>query len=255
MPPAESPRHTRVRHLPPSLKAAIAHLPALCLGALLLAAGLPASLAALGVGVAAALLAWLWRLPGWWYVISLLFVPGLWLGLHMQFDAYWPLAGFTLLALTSLGAVVTRAPLYLSSAESVAALARAIPPHATFLDLGCGLGGPLSRLAVLRPDLRLQGVEAAPLNWLVARLRLGHRAHIRLGSLWQADLSGCDVAYAYLSSAPMPRLWRKVRKEMRPGSLFISNTFAIPGVPPDASIEISIRARRDQKRLLLWRLA
>jgi hypothetical protein len=29
----------------------------------------------------------------------------------------------------------------------------------------------------------------------------------------------------------MPKLWEKVRREMRPGSLFLSHTFAVPGQP------------------------
>lgn len=240
-----------MQHLPPALAAAAAHLPGLALGAVLLAAGASAGLAALAVGCGAALVAWLWRLPVWWRFINLLFVPGLWLGLRTEFDTHWYLAGFMLLLLTSLGAVRTRVPLYLSSDKAADTLADLIPAHASFMDLGCGLGGPLARLAALRPDVRLNGVESAPLNWLVARLRLGRRAHIRLGSLWHTDLSRCDVAYAYLSPAPMARLWDKACGEMRPGSLFISNSFSVPGISPDKTIELHDLSRG---RLLIWRI-
>ena len=147
MPPIEALPPPLTQRLPPALAAAAAHLPALALGALLLVAGIPASVAAAGVGSTAALVAWLWGLPAWWRLINLLFVPGLWLALQTDFNANWYLAGFVLLSVTSLGAVRTRVPLYLSSDKAVAALAGLIPPHATFMDLGCGLGGPLAGLA------------------------------------------------------------------------------------------------------------
>jgi hypothetical protein len=36
----------------------------------------------------------------------------------------------------------------------------------------------------------------------------------------------------------MERLWRKVVAEMRPGTLFISNSFAVPGIEPLVSHEV-----------------
>lgn len=202
-------------------------------------------------GAAAALLSRRLGLPAWWQAINLGFLPLLWFALQSDIDPIWFLAGFLLLALTSLGAVRTRVPLYLSSPRAVEALATRLPQHATVLDLGCGLGGPLAGLHKLRPDLRLAGVEAAPLNWLIARLRLGSRAEIRLGSLWDSDLSQAEVVYAYLSPAPMAQLWHKARQEMRPGSLLISNTFAIPGIEPDEIIELHDLSHA---RLLIWRM-
>ncbi len=203
------------------------------------------------VGVAAALLSRRLGLPGWWQVINLGFLPLLWFALQSEIDPTWFLAGFLLLALTSVGAVRTRVPLYLSSPRATQALAARLPQQAALLDLGCGLGGPLARLRGLRPDLRLAGVEAAPLNWLIARLRLGRHADIRLGDLWDSDLSQADVVYAYLSPAPMARLWQKARQEMHPGSLLISNTFAIPGIEPDETIELHDFSHA---RLLIWRM-
>nr|MBP9655293.1 class I SAM-dependent methyltransferase [Rhodocyclaceae bacterium] len=60
----------------------------------------------------------------------------------------------------------------------------------------------------------------------------------RWDDLWQADLGNYDVVYAFLSRAPMPRLWEKVQAEMKPGSLFISNSFPVPGATPDQVIEV-----------------
>lgn len=242
--PFMHPRH-------PALSAAIAHVPALAAGAALLVGGIPLTLAVLLTGVVAALLAWLWQLPLWWRFINLLFVPLLWLSMQLHINADWYLLGFMLLLLTSLGAIGTRVPLYLSSSQAVQVLAEKIPANGHFIDLGCGLGGPLAELARLRPDVRLSGVEAAPLNWLLARLRLRGRARIVLGSLWDTPLASYDVVYAYLSPAPMDRLWEKARTEMKKGSLLISNSFAIPGMAPH-----EIRALQDlsHAHLLIWKL-
>jgi SAM-dependent methyltransferase len=242
-----------IHRLPPALLALIAHLPGLALVGLLLGTGLlPAGLlAALLSGLAAAIMARQLALPNWWRVINLLFVPAVWLLSQVELDPAWYLAGFLLLALTSLGAVRTRVPLYLSSPRAAEELARRLPAHGHCIDLGCGLGGPLARIARLRPDVRLSGVEAAPLNWLIARLRLRGRADIRLGSLWEMPLGDADLVYAYLSPAPMAQLWSKAQAEMKPGSLLVSNSFEIPGVPARETLELGDRS---QARLLLWRM-
>ena len=238
---ADAPPGPPMSRLPPALTALLAHLPGLLLALALLRleVPLPGFALALIVGLVAALLAGWWRLPVWWRPINLLFVPLLWAALQAEPDPRWFLAGFLLLALTSLGAVRTRVPLYLSSARAAEELARRLPENARLCDLGCGLGGPLARIRALRPDVRLAGVEAAPLNWLVAKLRLLGKADVRLGSLWETDLSRFDMVYAYLSPAPMPRLWDKARAEMRPGSLFVSNSFGVPGVEFDEVVELN----------------
>jgi hypothetical protein len=247
-----------ISRLPPALAALLAHLPGIALAAALMLAGaeIPPLLLLLGVAFAAAALAWLWRLPIWWRYINLLFLPLVGLTLHLQtqsagLDPNWFLAAFLLLALTSFGAVRSRVPLYLSSPRAAAELARRLPPNGRLIDLGCGLGGPLARIHGQRPDAHLAGVETAPLNWLLAKLRLLGRADIRLGSLWNANLGAHDIVYAYLSPAPMPALWDKARAEMKPGSLLISNTFAVPDRIADETLELGDLSHA---RLLIWRM-
>ncbi len=241
------------RRLPPAVAALAAQCAALIAAASLArgfqAGPLPAWIAL--AGLIAALLNRGLGLPLWWQLIGLTFLPLLWLTLQSGIEPTWFLAAFLLLGLTSLGAIRGRVPLYLSSPRAAAELAARLPERARVLDLGCGLGGPLARLKALRPDATLQGVEAAPLNWLIARLRLWGRARIRLGDLWHADLSCQDVVYAYLSPVPMARLWEKARAEMTPGSLFISNSFSIPGVEPDEVVELHDLTHA---RLLIWRM-
>lgn len=252
----------------PALSALLAHLPGFAFAAVLAAFGaqLPLPWLILIISGGAALLAWYWRLPLWWRYINLFFLPlaggALYFQNHLEnFDPDWYLLAFALLALTSIGAVSTRVPLYLSSPRAADELAKRLPKRGRVIDLGCGFGGPLARIHQQRPDARLDGVEAAPLNWLIAKLRLltsGADADILLGDLWHVDLSQYDIVYAYLSPAPMARLWDKALLEMKPGSLFISNTFAITdadaGFDADEIIDISNPGDLTQARLLIWRM-
>jgi hypothetical protein len=69
--------------------------------------------------------------------------------------------------------------------------------------------------------------------------------------LWNANLAAYDIVYAYLSPAPMPALWDKARAEMKPGSLLISNTFAVPEQVADETLELGDLSHA---RLLIWRM-
>ncbi len=203
-------------------------------------------------GLLAALVSRRLGLPWWWQGINLLFMPLLALALALDGHPGWYLAGLALLALTSLGALTNRVPLYLSSRQAHQAVLERLPGgDCRFLDLGSGLGGLLAHIARERPEVDLHGVETAPLSWLASRLRLGRKASLRLGSLWSEDLSRYDAVYAYLSPEPMPTLWEKVCREMRPGTLFISNTFTVPGHAPDEVVDLHDMS---QGRLLVWRI-
>lgn len=162
---------------------------------------------------------------------------------------------FLALALVFGGGLLTRVPLYHASGDAWEKLEALLPdrPGLRFVDLGCGFGGPVAHLAHRRPEGVFVGVEASPLTWLVAWLRCLPRrnAHIRLGSLWHMDLSGFDVAYAFLSPVPMPALWAKARRELRPGSRLISHSFEVPGETPHRVIPVK---GRDGARLLVFEL-
>ena len=210
--------------------------------------------AALGQGVLAAALGHWLGLRRWWLPLNLAFVPGL-LALHSrQWPAWWFLAAFLLLLVINWNSFRERVPLYLSGARTRQRLSQRLADLAQdfrFIDLGCGLGGTLVQLARDYPRARLTGVETAPLVFLLAWLRcLPYRnCKVRYRSLWHEPLGDYDVVYCFLSPAPMAELWAKARREMRPGSLLVSNSFEIPGVAPIETIELN-----DWRgsRLLLW---
>jgi hypothetical protein len=165
------------------------------------------------------------------------------------------LALFLGLALIFGGGLLSRVPLYHASEDTWEKLVGLLPewPGVRFVDLGCGFGGPVAHLAKARPDSIFIGVEASPLTWLAAWTRcLPHRnAHIRLGSLWRTNLAEYDVAYAFLSPVPMPALWAKVRREMKPGGRFISHSFEVPGETPRQVVPVK---GREGARLMVWEM-
>ncbi len=198
-------------------------------------------------------LSWALRLPRWWLVIHAGFLPLAVLALQWQLDPVWYLLAF-LLAWLLFGAVYkNRVPLYLSNQRALQRLDGLIAPGARVVDLGAGVGTALSYLG-RRQDIAVTGVEHAWVPWLLARLRLllqGRKVGLLRSDLMQVDLGQFDVVYAFLSPAIMPGLWQKVRKEMQPGSLLVSNSFEVPGVTPTQVITIDDWRHSS---LFVWRI-
>jgi hypothetical protein len=183
------------------------------------------------------------RLPVWWFLIQGLFVPLLLFTLSLNLSPNLFLAVFLLLWLIFFSNTKERVPLYLSNDTTSRALAELLAQHAhsRFLDLGSGLGGVLADLAEQRPDGVFHGVESAPLPFLVSwfRLKKKNNVRVRYGNLWNEDLAAYDVVYAFLSPEPMADLWRKAKKEMQKGSLFVSNSFSVPGCSPARTLQLN----------------
>jgi hypothetical protein len=202
----------------------------------------------LAIGVMAFCLSTLASQPWWWRVIHGSFMPLGWAVYGLAIDPGWFLAGFAALLLIYRGAVTEQVPLYLSGHGAIDTLAELLAkrPSGVFVDLGAGIGSTLVPLSRLLPEWRFRGCENAPLTWLVGRLRcLGSQSvDWRWGDLWQAPLADAEVVYAFLSPAPMAALWEKVRAEMRPGTLFVSNSFPVPDRTPDQVIDLPGSTRR-----------
>ena len=252
--------------LPPSITASLLQFTAFALTLLSIhLSGLrPSPLAfALLCGLIAASLSRLAGLARWWLPIQLLFAPALILMLALNIPPGFFLAAFLILLAVYWSTFRTQVPLYLSSHKVWHALEGLLPNAKTgfrFIDLGSGLGGVLTHLASARPDGHYSGVESAPLPflWSWLRVRLGgyRNCKVHWGSIWDDSLGACDLAqydvvFAYLSPVPMERLWRKARAEMRPGTVFISSTFAVPEQSPHETVQVDDLHR---SALLVWRM-
>ncbi|HTY03296.1 MAG TPA: class I SAM-dependent methyltransferase [Rhodocyclaceae bacterium] len=183
--------------------------------------------------------------PGWWIPIHLAFGPCVVAAYGLGLAPGWYLAMFILLFLVYWRIDRSRVPLYLSNEAAARAVASLLPAYpCRVIDLGCGNGVLLARLAEARPDCQFFGIEHAPLPWVWAMLvSVRHpNCRVRLGSFWNRSLADYAVIYAFLSPAPMPRLWAKASAEMTPDALFITNSFPVPGVAPEREVLVGDRA-------------
>jgi hypothetical protein len=233
--------------LPPSVIALLLQLAAalFVLSALRLFEVHPSPLvSAMLCGTAAAVLSHIAGMARWWLFIQFVFAPALILALALDIPPGFFLAAFLILLVVYWSTFRTQVPLYLSSNKVWQALEQQLPAGKafTFIDLGSGIGGVLTHLSRRRPDGHFDGIEAAPLPYIWSWLRIKFGSYgncaVRWGSMWDCDLSRYDVVFAYLSPVPMEQLWRKLQREMRPGSCFISNTFTVPDQLPQQTVNI-----------------
>ncbi|MSP81197.1 MAG: class I SAM-dependent methyltransferase [Rhodospirillales bacterium] len=232
----------------------------------------PLLLVLAGQGAAAAVVGARLGLAPWWIPINLALPPSAGLVLMLGLPGWVYLALFAALLLFYWNAGRGRIPLYLSSRRAKEELARLLPVRpdrgasfnargvkpargqVRFLDLGSGFGGTVLALAAKREG-EFVGIESAPLPFALSWLRVTFsglpQARVVHGDFWKHDLAGYDVVYAFLSPAPMAELFSKARREMSPGSLFIANTFDVPGETPERTVALEDWR---QGRLLIWRM-
>lgn len=207
-------------------------------------------------GVFAAMISFRLNMATWWILIHVLFMPSLIATLALSLPPFWFCVVFLILILIYGKTYQTQVPLYLSSQEVTKALVSFLPQQRkfSFIDLGCGCGGLLKNLSHMQSNGSYYGIEAAPVPYLVSKLRnlvFSSDTRITWGDFWKDDLAHYDVVYAYLSPVPMKSLWQKVCLEMRPGSIFISNSFIIPGVLPEKSLQLNDLSG---STLYMWRI-
>ncbi len=229
-----------------ALLAQVVAMPLVAMSTALLSASVDRTLlivaAVLLQGLLAAVICRLLGLAVWWLVIAFLFPLALAGALLAGNLPAWPFGlAFLVLALVFSNTARGRVPLYLTNGETASVLKDLMTERKAtrFLDLGCGLGGVVRALD--GDGRQARGIENAPAVFFLARLlsRLTRSGDIRRGDLWRAHVSQEDVVYAFLSPEPMPALWQKLSTEMKPGSLFVSNSFPVPSREPDETWTLS----------------
>lgn len=211
---------------------------------------------ALGQGVLAATISWgLFKWRWWWLVVNGCFFPALLSFPQTESLSWLLLLGLLALMLFNWNSYWEQVPLYLTRPQVVTKVASFLKEQYggtfSFIDLGCGWGGVLTALAREFPEANFYGVETAPLNFIVGKIRslFYSNLKIRFQSFWKTDLKHFDIIYAFLSPAPMPELGQKFIQEAKPGGALMSYQFAIPEWSEDERIQVG---ERENDVLRLW---
>lgn len=179
-------------------------------------------------------------MPVWWRWIHAVFPLAVIVMQQIALPAIVYLSGFVITLALYWSVHNTRVPFYPSFPSTWRAMQHILEQHACdkslrVLDIGSGLGDVSMFLSRQRPQDQIDGIEIAPLPWLISAIRAtfsGRRTKFTLGDYRQMDFSQLDVVFAYLSPAVMADVWQKVHAEMLPGSLFISSEFQVPDITP-----------------------
>lgn len=191
----------------------------------------------------AGMLAYLFSLPAIWVGVNAVAVPVSIGVLGFNLPGWIPLCIVMPLVLIHGPAFWMRVPYYPTHVEMYAKIADELPDskNFNFIDLGCGVSGLLIYLAKGRPLGTYTGVEISILPYVISKLKaliFGRgKVKIRFKSIWSCSLGEFDYVYAFLSPAPMPRLWEKAKNEMKKGTIFITNSFPV-GEIADKKIDI-----------------
>lgn len=125
-----------------------------------------------------------------------------------------------------------------SSRKQTKAILRLIPSDVsgTVYDLGSGWGTLALAVAKHLPQCHVIGFESSPIPYAISVI-LASFSQTRNLKFLRVDFLKTSVADAklvlcYLYPGGMQKLKPKLERELRPGTLVISNTFSIPGWQP-----------------------
>lgn len=177
------------------------------------------------------------KMASWWRWIHGVFPFALWLMFQSSLPNELYLFGFLISLSVFWTTFRSQVPFFPSRPIVWKKVAQLIPQQraVSMIDIGSGLGDLSMAIARMRPNSRIEGIEVAPLPWLISRLRAAlsrSRANFKLGDYYTLDFADYDVVFAYLSPAAMPKLYQKAQLEMQVGGFLVSYEFEIPGVEP-----------------------
>lgn len=111
-----------------------------------------------------------------------------------------------------------------------------LQPGEILYDLGAGDGRVLL-VAVKEFGAQAIGIEIGPVQCALGWLRIilsgsRHRARMRCGDFYRADVAEADVIFVYLTSSQTARLAKKLDQELRPGARVVSIAADFPDWQP-----------------------
>jgi hypothetical protein len=203
----------------------------------------------------AAIFSYLAGMSSWWRWIHFAFPIAIWGMSSVQLPNEFYLSGFIISLSLFWTTFRSQVPFFPSRPAVWRQVCKLMPKNKSvrLIDIGSGLGDMPMYIAKVRPECYIEGIEIAPLPWLISFLRakiIRSSVIFRLGDYRTLDFANYDVIFAYLSPAAMLALWDKARQEMRSGSLLISLEFEIPGVTPS----MRIAGNNNSPMIYVWRL-
>lgn len=109
------------------------------------------------------------------------------------------------------------------------------PQAKNFYDLGCGRGTLVVAVKRRFPHFNVYAIDNSLLRIFFAKLKsifLGKEICFKKKDLFKADLRDADIVYAYLWYDLLPPLEKKLQKELKKGTVVITNTFCFPNWKP-----------------------
>lgn len=126
----------------------------------------------------------------------------------------------------------------------------------TIADLGSGNGHFTRDIARALPHAQIQGYEISRLSILKSKLlqkltRLGNIKYYDQ-DFFKANLLHLDALVFFLSAYEMSRISDKIKNDLKPGTIVISNRFALKDIEPDKVINVSTLAPK-QGRIYIYK--
>lgn len=132
-----------------------------------------------------------------------------------------------------------------SNGRVIASLLGLIPEdyEGTIVDLGSGWGTLVLPLAQRCTRANIVGIELSPLPYAVARIRIAWsrltNVSLRREDFFQSSLEDASVVVCYLYTGAMKRLQQTLPEQLKPGTVVISHTFALPDWTPTRVVRVN----------------
>jgi len=108
------------------------------------------------------------------------------------------------------------------------------------VELGCGNARVIRAIKKKYPQIKAKGYEVAWWPYLKAKQKIKkEKLDIDLirKNFYNTDLSEADIIFCFLINSVMPRLEKKLQKELKSGAIVISYIFSFPNWPTKKVIE------------------
>ena len=126
------------------------------------------------------------------------------------------------------------------------------PSDGPIYELGAAWGSLAIPLASSFPDRPIIAYELSTIPWLflLLRVRVSGLSNIEVvrRDFFRDDLAKAAVVVCYLYPGSMVQLSTKLQSELIPGTVVVSNTFALPGWVPDQQVQL-----KDMYRTKIYR--